>query len=428
MLDRTVQPELKPFHYQGFPKYETAYLDNGLEVILIPYGFIPVLEVQCIIRTGHCYEKENAAAQATFKLLTDGTHRFTSSKLAEALDSYGSEIASSAGFEQSVITLSTPSKHIHNTIPLLYEVYTQANFPENEWFIYQQRAIRSLEIEEKKTHAVANRLFLKKLWGNHPYGKKATKEDFQSLQLEHIHDFYQKEVLKNQVYWIVSGNFDGEVVYQLLNQYFGKLTLKTNENTASSKTITPTSEVGKHYQWMENSVQSSIKLGHLSVARNHQDYEELQVLGTLLGGFWGSRLMKNIREEKGFTYGIYGGFVGMKENGYFVISTDVANEYVEDTLNEIYKEIQILQNERVQEEELRVVKNYMMGSILSSLETPFQVADMLSLLKLNGLETNHLKKTLDLIKYITPERVLELSCKYLDSKEFVIVIAGRDRK
>jgi predicted Zn-dependent peptidase len=424
MLDRTQAPPLKKFEYQGFPTYYTQKLSNGIELILIPFGDMPVLEIQMVVQTGYCYEPQNAVAQSAFKLLTDGTPKYSSSEFAEKLDFYGSEISCSVGYEQSSITLSTLTKHVENTLPLLFEVYTQANFPENEWFTYQQRMIKNLEIEGRKTQAMASKFFLKRLWGNYPYGKKVTKEDFQVLDLEIIRKYHQTEILKNQIYLIVSGNFEETTILKLLNEYFGKLVLNSNQTPSLSKILSPKSEIGIYIHNMDNQVQSSIKLGHISIPKNHPDYEELQVLGTLLGGFFGSRLMKNIREEKGFTYGIYGGFLGMKENGYFVVSTDVANEYVDATLEEIYKEIQRIQNEKVTEEELQVVKNYMLGNLLSSMETPFQIADMLSLLKLNNLTVEHLKKTFQLIKNIKTERITELANQYINLNNMIVVIAG----
>lgn len=424
MLDRTQAPTLKPFEYVGFPKYSVQKLSNSIEVIDIPFGNIPVIEVQIVIQTGHCYEKSPAVAQAAFKLLTDGTKHLSSNQLAEKLDGWGSEISTAVGYEQSSITLSAPLKHIQNTLPLLLEVYQLANFPEDEFVTYQQRMVRNLAIEEKKTSAMASRYFLKRLWGNYPYGKKATKEDFQNLNLQEIIHFHQNEILKNHVNIIVSGNFESQLILHLLEQHFGKLHLMNSHSVSSSLTEVVSTQNGEYFHEMPNQVQSSLRVGYLSIPRNHPDYEELQVLGTILGGFFGSRLMKNIREEKGYTYGIYGGFIGMKEKGYCMISTDVANEYVEDTLKEIQKEVKILQNEKVAESELQVVKNYMLGNMLSSLETPFQVADMLSVLKLNGLEPSHLEKTFECIKNIRSERILELAQKYLQTEEVVTVIAG----
>ncbi|GIV43439.1 MAG: peptidase M16 [Bacteroidia bacterium] len=349
---------------------------------------------------------------------------FSSTELAEKLDGLGSEISTSAGYEQSTITLSCPAKHIDKTLPLLLEVYQWANFPEDEFTTYQQRMIRNLEIEEKKTNAMATRYFLKRLWGSYPYGKKVIKEDFQSLTIEEVHEFHKNEILKNDVYLIVSGNFEISQVHSLIEKYFGSLELHCSSSVSKSVTEQVVTTEGLYFHEMPNQVQSSLRIGHLSIPKSHEDYEELQVLGTLLGGFFGSRLMKNIREDKGYTYGIYGGFIGMKQKGYFMISTDVANEYVDDTLKEIYKEISRLQNEKVGEEELQVVKNYLMGNLLSSLETPFQVADTLSLLRLNGLNTHHLQKTFERIKYISPERILELAQKYLKVEGGVTVIAG----
>jgi len=223
---------------------------------------------------------------------------------------------------------------------------------------------------------------------------------------------------------MVAGKFEEQALYGLIDRFFGQLALQPSSFVSLSQTLVPETQKGEYLHKMENQVQSSIRLGHISIPKNHPDYEELQVLGTLLGGFFGSRLMKNIREEKGFTYGIYGGFYGMKEKGYFMVSTDVANEYVDATLEEIYKEIQRIQNEKVTEEELQVVKNYMLGNLLSSMETPFQIADTLSLLKLNNLTVEHLKKTFQLIKNIKIERIMELANQYINLNNMIVVIAG----
>lgn len=424
MLDRTQAPKIQPFEFKGFPNFSIQLLSNGIEVIYIPFGKVPVTEVQLIIKTGYCYETQNAQAQATFKLLTDGTQFRSSSELAEQLDYYGAEITTSTGFEQSTITLSTPSKHLEKTLEFLYEVYQLANFPESEFITYRQRMIRNLEIEEKKTSSMATRYFMKRLWGEYPYGKKVIKEDFENLELETIKNFHKNEILKRDVYIIVSGNFDVSSVHIFLEKTFGKASLVEPHSISESLVKTVQTVDGLYFYEMPGQVQSSLRLGYISIPRNHPDYEELQVLGSLLGGFFGSRLMKNIREEKGYTYGIYGGFIGMKEKGYFMISTDVANEYVEKTLKEIEKEIITLQNERVGEEELQVVKNYLLGGILTSLETPFQIADMLSVLKLNGLTTEHLKKTFELVQNMDTNRILELAQKYLKTKDMVTVIAG----
>lgn len=424
MLNRSVPPAVQPFHYQGFPEVLSHRLTNGMEVYLINMGKVPVMNLQLKMRTGYCYELQKGVSQATFKLLTDGTQNYTSFELAAALEALGASISYDVGYEQSGLSMSCTTERFADALTLFEEAYLKPTFPKEEFENFQQRWIRNISVEEQKTRTWARRLFMEKIFGaDHPYGQSIYATHVDKLNLENIRQFYETQLFKNDNYCIVSGQFDEHKVLAELENRLGKISLRPSSDISRSKQIKPTSSLGRHVHLMDKQVQSTVLIGHLGITRNHPDYEEVRILGTLLGGFFGSRLMQNIREDKGYTYGIFASFVGMKEAGYFIVSTDVANEYVKETLSEIHKEIHRLQNEPVSSEELQMVKNYLLGELVSEMETPFHIADIFTTLKLHGQGTDAVQKMFFTIENITPERIQALAQQYFHPNS-VEIIAG----
>ena len=172
-------------------------------------------------------------------------------------------------------------------------------------------------------------------------------------------------------------------------------------------------------------MQSAVKLGTTTIMRTHPDYLKLRVLITLFGGYFGSRLMSNIREEKGYTYGISAGIMFYPGSGLLGISTETANEYVEPLIQEVYKEIDKLQNDKVTPEELAMVRNYMLGEMCRNYESPFSLADAWMFILASGLDDDYFARSLQAVKEVTPEEIRELAGRYLCKESLKEVIAGK---
>ena len=175
----------------------------------------------------------------------------------------------------------------------------------------------------------------------------------------------------------------------------------------------------------EDAMQSAVKLGTTTIMRTHPDYLKLRVLITLFGGYFGSRLMSNIREEKGYTYGISAGIMFYPGSGLLGISTETANEYVESLIQEVYKEIDKLQNDKVTPEELAMVRNYMLGEMCRNYESPFSLADAWMFILTSGLDDDYFARSLQAVKEVTPEEIRELAGRYLCKESLKEVIAGK---
>jgi zinc protease len=175
---------------------------------------------------------------------------------------------------------------------------------------------------------------------------------------------------------------------------------------------------------MEKAVQTAIRVGTFLFPKTHPDYLEFQVLNTILGDYFGSRLMANIREDKGYTYGIGSAIMELNQNGYFVIVTEVASEVTENTLTEIQFELKHLQEELVTEDELSLVKNYMLGQLLKSADGPYAMLDLYNSADMYGLDFEFYDLAIAKIREITPERIKELALKYLNWDDFLVITAG----
>jgi len=171
-------------------------------------------------------------------------------------------------------------------------------------------------------------------------------------------------------------------------------------------------------------LQSAVRIGMLTMERCHPDYLKFRVLVTLLGGYFGSRLMSNIREEKGYTYGISAGYASYPGQGLLAISAETANQYVEPLIAEVYREISRLQNEKVSVEELVMVKNYMLGDMCRSCESAFSLADGWIFLQASGLGETYFADAMQAVKDVTPDEIRDLACKYLRKEDLKEIVVG----
>jgi predicted Zn-dependent peptidase len=219
----------------------------------------------------------------------------------------------------------------------------------------------------------------------------------------------------------ISGKISEKEI-KVLNQQFGRIAFE-QKNNSIAHALTCQKAI-QHREIKENALQSSIRVGQEGINRSNPDYFGFSMLNTILGGFFGSRLQKNIREEKGFTYGISSSLAPMHRGGYWVVGTDVKNENVEETLSEINKEVRIIQEELVGEEELNLVKNYLMGSFTGELTQAFDIAEKVKIIEMEGLSEDYYDLFQSKIIEIRPKEIRDLANQYLDPSQFTQIVVG----
>jgi predicted Zn-dependent peptidase len=289
--------------------------------------------------------------------------------------------------------------------------------PQQELDIYKQNMQQRLKVSLKKSDFIAGRLIDTYLYGeNHPYGKFSRLEDFDALNREELLAFYQKYYQQGRFILFVAGKLPANI-QSLLNTYFGDL---PNNKNISLSPLAQQRASEKKYSITNDAagVQGSIRIARPFPTRHHPDFMKVMVLNTLFGGFFGSRLMSNIREDKGYTYGIHSYIQNHLHDTAWMISTEAGKDVCNATIEEVYKEMKALREELVDEEELLLVRNYMMGGILGDLDGPFQIIARWKNIVLNNLTEQYFYDSINTIKTITAEELQVLANKYLQPEDF----------
>ena len=417
-INRKEPPYIKDavdFNLQLKP-YEKFVLDNGVEVYSINAGAEDVLQIEWVFYAGNWFEEKNLVAASTNYLLKNGTSGKNAFQLNEHFEYYGSYLNRHCYNETASISLHSLSRHLEALLPVVKELINDSVFPAEEISIYQQNMKQRLNVNLKKCDFVAHRLIDKYLYGeNHPYGRFTRFEDFDSITREDLMKFYQQYYLNGKLVIFVAGKLPANI-FSVLNKNFGDL--KNQPVNPSSISIKPADE--KKYRVINdpNGVQGAVRLGTPFPDRRHPDFLKTQVLNNLFGGFFGSRLMSNIREDKGYTYGIHSYLQNHMQQTAWMISTEAGRDVCEPTIVEVYKEMEILRNELVDDEELLLVRNYMMGSLLGDLDGPFHIINRWKNIILNGFDESYFYRSIDTIKTVSAKELQELANKYLVPEKF----------
>ena len=424
MLDRTKAPDIHDavdFKYI-LPPLQEVTLQNGLPLYALNAGVQEVVEVDWVFPAGIWFEDKPGVAQATVALLRNGTEQRTSHEINEAFEFYGANLRVSCGNDFAILSLYTLSKHLPKLLPVVQEILTSSVFPEEELQLYKQNSIQKLLVSLRQCEFVANQKIDAAIFGEeHPYGRFSKKESIDALQREDLLSYYRTHFTLSNMHLFLSGNI-GDKEISAVDAVFGKATITTRPLTQKTFIKQPDTLRTQFITNDENGVQGAIRIGREFINRHHEDFAPMVVLNTLLGGYFGSRLMSNIREEKGYTYGIYSSLSPFLRDGSLIIHTEVGRDVIESAVKEIYFEMDRLCNEQVEEEELLLVKNYLLGNLLGDLDGPFQIIQRWRTLILNGFTVEHFDRNIRIYKTVTAKELQSLAQKYFLRKDFYEIV------
>lgn len=429
-LDRKSAPAAQPLQNRPLPPVRRTNLLNGLPVYLVEYGSIDLIEMSYVVPAGVCFEPQPYVAQLTSSLLTEGTRHLTGLELARHLDGLGAIVEADSGYESASVGLTVLPSRMDAAISILSEIILHPTFPSEELEKLRVRTFEWLEVEEQKTDFVARRTFNKLLLGSdHAYGRVVTREAVEAVKLDDVRAFHRRSYAPVNAFIVAAGRFDQQALLNALNTHFGAASLMDNalkvDVSASKGKLPPAGGKGFFYAEKQGSLQATLRVGQLGFHRAHPDHARMQVVTTILGGYFGSRLMRNIREEKGYTYHIGASWNSLKHGGMLVIQTDLGNEYIQPALREIKAELNLLIEKGVSEDELDLVRNYMMGRMVSGRETPGQIADHIATSLVNEVPLEELDRRFEIIRDITCEDVLRLARKYFTPNDLLEVVCGK---
>jgi zinc protease len=392
---------------------QTYTLDNGIKVYVINAGVQELVHVEFVFNAGVWYQERTFIAMSANDLMKEGTQNMSGRQIADELDYYGAYHEASTEKDSAFQGLYTLNKYLPSTLKVMEEIIKRPLFDQKEVEIYIRKKYQGLLVQMEKVDYLARVHFGELLYGSqHPYGRWASPEEVKGVGRDHIAAFHQQYYRSSNCYILVAGKVE-ETTIGLLNQYFGGDDWNGPKVSDDTKFEIQSAEVLNHHIEKPDALQAALRIGKVLFNRTHPDFPGMHVLNTILGGYFGSRLMTNIREDKGLTYGIGSGLVSLKHSGYFYISSEVGTEVADVAMNEIFKEIELLQKVPVTSSELNLVRNYLGGTFLRAVDGPFSLSDRFREIHEHGLGIDHYFLMLEKTQRITPEEIMDLANRYL---------------
>ena len=418
--NRTIAPETQKIMHLGFPFCTKSSGKTGVNIYHLFAPVEEVLRVEFVFDAGIAKQTQKLIATGVNRLLTEGTQTKTAEQIADSLDFYGSYLQTRCSVDDAQLTLYCLKKHLHKCLEIVLDVIKNAQFPDNEIDIYKKNNKQRLKVQQQKTSYLCRRAFYEELFGEtSPISSYSLPGDYENFSRETLVEFHRKYYADTIKYITLSGDVDNGVI-ELLTQFSESFNPSQSDNKYKNETIIPKSKTVKK----EKSAQATLRVGRKIINRSHPDYRKLQLVNLVLGGYFGSRLMKNIREDKGLTYGIYSVLESYLDDGCFYVEADVNNDKTHVAIEEIYKEIQTLCVELVPDKELSTAKNYLLGSLLRSIDGPFTIVERNRILIDYGFESNYYDEFIEIINTTTSEELRDLCNKYLKPQNLVEIICG----
>lgn len=409
-----------------WPKRTRARLSNGLEIVLAEAHSIPKFHGELFFRAGEALVSDRSVglAEMTSTVLRTGTTKRTSRQIEEDLRGLGADLGASAGQDTSAISFAGLSEFAEPLLQLVGELAREATFPEAEFERERRQKLEEVKLERTSPGFLAGERLRKVLFGNHPYARVSPSEaQVSAYQREDLQSVYREIYTPENALLMLVGDFDPQVMLKLAEKTFGTW---AGKKPATKEETAPPKFSGRRIYLVHNpgSVQTQILAGCHAITRKNPDWIRLGLANSLYGGAFNSRLVMNIREDKGYTYSPRSGITPLRKHGYFSISAAVRNDVVAASLTEIFYELDKLRSLYVPAAELADAQNYLTGLFSMGLATQEGLLSQFSTVELNELPADYLETYRDNVRALTSAELLAAARKYFDSANMQIVIVG----
>lgn len=427
MLNRKEAPNLQEIQNIELMHPQEITFKNGMKVFIFHAPDQALIKAEFVFSNVYDTPENPVRNSALSVMLKEGTSKLNSAQIADQVDYYGAYLVPEISFDQNALTLYTLSKHVCSVLPIIHQVLVDSIIPKQELQTYIRSQSQSLQISLKKNEFNARRILYNELFGDSRYGTSVSEQLLQNLDAEDLLRLYQQQIQPQNATLFLSGNITTETL-ALFQQYFENQWESKQDIVLTDPTLK--TAVNSDLIYVENptALQSSVRLGSLAIQRSDPNYPALQFVNTLLGGYFGSRLMSNIREEKGYTYSIGSAVANMKYAGFMTIATDVGAEYTHDTLHQIELEMTKLQQEKVNQTEIELVRNYMLGAMLGSLESVFSHVDKFKAVYFSGISLDYYDYYTQVLKDMDATKIQEISQTYFNFEKMIKIVVGKMEK
>jgi len=417
MLDRTVAPPFVKAKNFLLPNIQPVRLSNGLSMFFVPGVQQEVIKIELIFEAGRWFEPKPGVAHFASQMLEKGTTSRNALQLAEAFEGLGAHIEIVAGLDNVEISLFALTRNWPQAFTILTEMILQPSFDEEELAIMKSIYLENLKVNLAKNSFVASQAIRRNIFGSHPYGISIREEDVTAIDAQQLRSYHRQRVFPEAVFVTAPSAISQDVLGKALDIF-----THGSSNDSSQIPVKPGSRdevINK-----ADSVQTSLRLGMRMVKKSHPDYPEMLLLNHILGGYFGSRLMKNIREEKGLTYGIHSSLNALQRDGFFMIGADVNKENRDLAFEEINREMLRLREEAVEAEELLIAGNHFLGALQLEVANPFSLTEKVKNIYLNQLPADYYQDLFDKVSAATPAKLMEIAATHFAPENLFKVAVG----
>lgn len=427
-VDRTKKPEQGPTPKLTLPTIQRASLANGLKIILVEHHELPVVQMNMVLQSGAALDPEikSGIANLTAQMIDEGTTKRTTLQIADDIDFIGANLFINSSYDATFAGLLTLKEHLSAAVEIYSDVLLNPTFPESEWDRVKKTHLTSLLQQKDQPGSVADKVFgLVTFTDAHPYGRPSTGTEatVSTITVDDLKKFYETHYRPNNATLIIVGDITLKGATPIIEKYFGQWKPGTVSQASFGGTpaipATRISLVDK-----PQAAQSEIRIGHVGVPRNSEDYFPLVMMNTILGGQFSSRVNMNLREARGYTYGARTGFGMWKQAGPFIAQAAVKTAVTDSSVIEFMKELRRIVDEDVTEKEIMFAKNSLIRREPQGFETPQQIASQLASLILYNLPDDYFNKYVQSFEKISIADVRRVAKKYLNPNAMNILIVG----
>ena len=426
ILDRTTPPAIRSMENFQLARPERLRMKNGMPLHVIRAGSQEVVRLDVLIGGGQWHQTQALQALFTNRMLREGTLSLTSKQIAEKLDYYGAWLELSSAVNYGFVTLYSLNKYFPYTLAIIADMLMNPTFPEKEMEVVIESNRQQFLVNSTRVEVIARKQLNRSLFGvQHPFGRFAEASDYDRINPEILREFYRKYYHSGNCSVYVSGKVTPEII-RCIELHLGDASWGETRIMPALQLMDPQPIPEKHvFVEKADALQSSLKMGGFMMDRTHPDFLKARVMVTLFGGYFGSRLMSNIREDKGYTYGIGAGIVNCPGSGVLVVTTEADNQYIDSIIHEVYLEMDRMCNDLAPKEELEMVRNYMLGDMSRSYEGPFSLSDAWIYIETAELDDDFFVRSLDAIRSVTSEEIRTLAQRYFCKEKLIEVVAGK---
>lgn len=417
-------PAIKDIDKVVFLPVEEIELPNGIKLYLINAGNQPVIKIDAVFDAGIAQYSDRILPSAVNALLNDGTTNLSAGQLADLIDGKGAFFMAGCQMDYAKATLFSLSRFAKDVLPVFIEMINDSIFPQEEVELYKDRMKQQFLVQSERVNVQSNQALLNALYGKDgAYGDPTSLSDYDLLTRDQIIEFYRAKVQFAPKSIIASGMIDNDLK-NLIIKSFGSLKTSLPEDIVP-QIFGSTHKPGKWEKIKgKNTNQVSMRLGKIGLMVDDPDHKALSLLSTILGGYFGSRLNKVLREEKGLTYGVHSYITQLKNSSFLSIHSELNRDNWEEAYAETISIFNDLKTTLVEKEELEMVVRYTKGSLLQSFDGPFAQSNYLLNSLMLGLDNNRAHRYFDYLDQVKPEQIKAIAQNYLDENSFYKVVAG----